>query len=464
MTIEEANDAEAFLEESLAKVQQRMNQLSENQDSDATQPPSSMIEAENATKNPSDEAHHVEPEQQQGEDSDRNNDQMRNHSAAPDRERRLANNMFSEMTSPQSGMSFSNLLTSADAPETLSPIRVCTESIKPTEIHSDVSSTNLIVPQNPSMPLLVTSQPPDQNNGNSFHQSQYGFLQDNLVNAHQIYPNVPAPEVIQSSGQNGSNYGTTPNSYIIPNNNLPSPNYQFPSSLASFQPPQQTPFHLQSPNPNAVPPAQSSYYQIPPQLPLAENSRTSFFNNLQWPSQNNLQQNQTLFGQQGGYQEMFTPISDINNIYPQDAGSPAAYFRQPNLPVNNHQIVAGHGMGRNLALNLQGPLPNAAPQGLLGHQMNAVPGHLEAVGSPSSSNKRKLPWDEDDDDIALRLSDNPNMNPAPNSVVPAPRQSTNAVYNISYELMGLPIDPHFRMYEEMVRREGSGSNQQPPNQ
>ncbi|KAL9233483.1 hypothetical protein vseg_008477 [Gypsophila vaccaria] len=412
MTIEEANNSEAILEETLAKVHDRMKELSENQDNGVSQPSNAMIEAENSTKNPSNEAHHVEPEHEQGRNSNNNTGPLLNQSPAPDRERRPTQNMLSEMNSPHSGMSFSSLLMATELPENLSPIR------------------------NPSMPGLLSSQPPDQNNGNSFSQNQYGFVPDSVLNAPQIYQNVPAPEGIQSSGQNGNIYGTAPNGFIIPNNNLPSPNYQFPSTLASFQAPPQNPFQLQSSNSNAVPPAQSAYYQMPPQMPLEESSRTPLFNGPQWPNQNNLQHNQTLLGQLGGYQGMLNSVSDANSMYPQDAGSPAAYFRPPNLPINNSQPVGSQGMGPNLALNLQGSLPN--------------------------TDLRKSPWEQED--IALRLSNNQNMNLAPNNVPPpTPRQSTNAVYNTAYELMGLPIDPHFRMIEEMTRREGSGSSQQPPN-
>ncbi|KMT13695.1 hypothetical protein BVRB_4g080770 [Beta vulgaris subsp. vulgaris] len=243
--------------------------------------------------------------------------------------------------------------------------------------------------------------------------------------------------VNQTSQDNEINTFRTDNGYNnLPASDLIPQNFELPPSSASFQMPYhqiQIPMQLQAP-----------YYQISQQMPLGSNSNESRFSDQQWCNQRTLQQNPTAFGQRSSSLNLLNSVSGLNNIYIDS--------RPPNLQLN-HQAISGFSysnqsmgsrsnMGTCLSLNLQGRFANFSPQA-----------HFEVEGSPVSAQKRKLSWE---DDLFVSLSSYQDETSASNNAIfsaPIPRPTRNAVYHTAYELMGLPIDPHCRNFQEMLRKE-----------
>ncbi|XP_048497820.2 uncharacterized protein LOC104890884 [Beta vulgaris subsp. vulgaris] len=413
MTIEEANLSEEILEETLAKVQERKKELTaEVHDGEASQPSGSMFGAKNSSPKPSDEVQQEEFQHQPKEDSDKN----QHHSTTTKGIQvtlmegcQLQNLMLQMAPSPHpqhAGTSFSSLLTAVDVAETLSPIRE-----------------------------TFYSQSPKQNNSSSFQQHQFSFSRDGLDT--NIYSNGDSSGVNQTSQDNEINTFRTDNGYNnLPASDLIPQNFELPPSSASFQMPYhqiQIPMQLQAP-----------YYQISQQMPLGSNSNESRFSDQQWCNQRTLQQNPTAFGQRSSSLNLLNSVSGLNNIYIDS--------RPPNLQLN-HQAISGFSysnqsmgsrsnMGTCLSLNLQGRFANFSPQA-----------HFEVEGSPVSAQKRKLSWE---DDLFVSLSSYQDETSASNNAIfsaPIPRPTRNAVYHTAYELMGLPIDPHCRNFQEMLRKE-----------
>ncbi|CAO2837574.1 unnamed protein product [Amaranthus hypochondriacus] len=394
MTIEEANLSEQTLQETLAKVQQRNVELTaetHNQDALA-QSSNSLIQRENLSPTPLEEVLQLS-QNQPTQNFENNGIQV---PFLPSQELLLAH--------PQhSGTSFSSLLTAADVLENFSSVE-----------EADLSQSH------------------EQNNNTfSFQQNQLNPFHDELLDTRSYVNDILRVDQSWEKDEIDT-YGNT-NGYNVSNSNMISSNFELPSSPANFQVLQnQTQFPMQAP-----------YNQIP-KMQLESNSNTSVFSNSLWSNQMNLRQNQTTFGQRNRYQDMLSSVPELNNMY-SDSGLPASILSTPpTLQINQQSLEAQNNTGSNLFLNTQGSLAN-----------NSRPISLEWKGSSSSSSlpqKRKLQWR---DDKPLSLSNYQNGNMAPTNLPLAPRSRTliNTVYNTAYQANGLHIDPHFRFFQEMLKRD-----------
>ncbi|XP_021857469.2 uncharacterized protein [Spinacia oleracea] len=428
MTIEEANLSEEILEETLASVQKRKNELTANHNEDAlSQLSDSMNGAENRSPKSSEEVQQAEPEHQPNENSDENQQQS---PTAKGIQVTLTNqsspsiNLLLEVASPlpqQAGASFTSLLTAESAAETLHPLRE-----------------------------TVFSQSPEQNNSSlSLQQSQFDSSRDGVLNSYS-YSNGNLTGINQYPEYNG----ISTNGYNYPVASLISPNLQLHSFPASFQVPHHPmQFPIQAPN----------YYQQ--QVPLGSSGNVSLFSTPQWSNQRTLQQNLTPFVQQnpqwcnqitlqqnpipfgqnsmqrGNFLNLLSSVSGQNNMYTDS--------RPPNLQMNHQSMGNQNNMEPSLTLNLHGSFAN-----------NYLQAHIEVerpASSSSSCRKRKLPWGED---TSLRLSSYQNEITASSSgsaIPPAPsprlRHPRYGLYNPAYEQMSLPIDPYIRIFQELLEND-----------
>ncbi|KAK9692168.1 hypothetical protein RND81_09G245400 [Saponaria officinalis] len=318
-TIEEASIVEANLEDALARVRDRMKQLSENQENSESEESDFMFGDENPSENPSYEDFLAEFIENKGH--------MLEQSPVSERDRDTSSkkNPFLEMSSSRPRharvASFSSLLMTADAAQTSSPRRVLMETVPQTSV--------------PSIILPTPCPPPE-------HSLFYDDFLNTLNN-----PDDLTTKGVQSSDQTGFE---SPDSFVFPTANLPSPNYQFPYS--------------------------------PTQTILGESSCTA-----------------NLFGRSSGLPEMFDSLSARNDVFPVDVVSSEAFFKAPN---------------------------------------------------PEMDPFEKLPWDHEN----IALSPSNDQNPSPPPLWPV----VNEVYSTEYRMMGLAVDPHFRIFKESNRHGSSGNH------
>ncbi|XP_021734436.1 uncharacterized protein LOC110701156 [Chenopodium quinoa] len=510
MTIEEANLSEELLEETLARVQERKQELTAEENEDASQEmPDAMNAAETSLPKPVDIVQQAEPEHQVNENSNENQHQspiaegiqdtlMRQSSpsknlppevASPNLPPEVASaNLPPEVASPNlpPEVASPNLppeVASPNLPSEVASPNLLPEAARPNLLpevastnpqHAGTSFTSLLnaadVAEETASPFggVVFSQPPDQNHNSSpLQQNQFNLFQDGLLNTYS-YLNGNTTGANHSSECNEISTVGTANGNNYPFSSLISPNLQLQPSPASFQVPD---YRVQLPMP--VP----HYYQISQQRPLGNSSNMSPFSTPQWSNQINLQHNPTLFlrnpqwsnqivlqqnptpvGQNAlqrtSYQGLFSSFDRVDSMY-SDSRSPAFIPRPPHLQMNR-QLMGSLIDGPNLSLDLQGPFANSSPQVFLGVER-----------STSSAYKRKAPWE---DDFDMRRASYQNGNTAPNNtdspaaiLIRDPRPIGNALYGPEYAHMGLAIDPHIRNLQEVIRYDnarGQQGNQQ----
>ncbi|XP_021772385.1 uncharacterized protein LOC110736474 [Chenopodium quinoa] len=446
MTIEEANLSEELLEETLARVQERKQELTAKDNEDASQEmPDAMNGAETSSPKPVDVVQQAEPEHQVNENSNENQHQSPTAEGIQDalmRQSSPSKHLPPEVASP-------NLLPEVASPDLLPVVAIPNPQHAGTSFTSLLNAADVAEETASAFRGVVFSQPPDQNHNSSpLLQNQFNLFQDGLLHTYS-YSNVNTTGVNQSSECNEISTVGTANGNNYPFSSLISPNLQLQPSPASFKVPD---YRMQLPMPAP------HYYQISQPRPLGDSSNMSPFSTPQWSNQRTLQHDPTLFVrnpqwsnqiilqqnptavgqnalQRTSYQGLFSSFDRMDSMYP-DSRSPAFIPRPPHLQMNR-QSMGGLNNGPNLSLDLQGLFANNSP--------------------------RKAPWE---DDFDLRRASYQNGNTAPNNtdspasiLIPDPRPIGNALYSPEYAHMGLAIDPHIRNLQEVIRYDNGRGHQ-----
>ncbi|XP_024926664.3 uncharacterized protein LOC112490671 [Ziziphus jujuba] len=256
-----------------------------------------------------------------------------------------------------------------------------------------------------------------------------------MVNHGYMYP-------IDQPIRNFANVFGSINTYHLPTSNLP-PEFRLESSSRLQLP------HVQQP---------------PSQAPPESANGVSSFMKTQWTNwqpQNpiSMLESSTAIGssQEIQFQGLLNQSNTgTSNFYP-SAGTTASQIPVPNLPIQ--QGMSGYNVGSSLPLLFEGLSSNYNKQGMQGNFGNSI--QYEFGDSSTRPAKMKIPWQD-------------NIPPSPNlqlaswisqgqgsqglnfstSNTQISRPMRNTVYDPMYEAMGLPVDPHLRMF---VARRDTGN-------